>query len=67
MFQYPRADRLVVGGRLLTGSRRATACFSILVRIDLLLGLIFNVRQAPVACFSILVRIDLLLGIPHAG
>ena len=38
MFQYPRADRLIVGGR---PDRRAGAVpdrFSILVRIDLLLG-----------------------------
>ena len=62
-FQYPRADRLIVGAHCRPGTRRPTGSFSILVRIDLLLG---GVVCAPgwgaAQCFSILVRIDLLLG-----
>ena len=38
MFQYPRADRLIVGGGLQKPLRRSHRRFSILVRIDLLLG-----------------------------
>ena len=37
-FQYPRADRLIVGAAPAHGTPAAALCFSILVRIDLLLG-----------------------------
>ena len=37
-FQYPRADRLIVGAQPGGADPRPPACFSILVRIDLLLG-----------------------------
>ena len=37
-FQYPRADRLIVGGAQLRTKNGKRRCFSILVRIDLLLG-----------------------------
>ena len=37
-FQYPRADRLIVGGLSDQQIVDLRGCFSILVRIDLLLG-----------------------------
>ena len=38
VFQYPRADRLIVGSTDETARLLNVSCFSILVRIDLLLG-----------------------------
>ena len=62
-FQYPRADRLIVGGLVICTNNHAHGSFSILVRIDLLLGLALEKQQLEWGgCFSILVRIDLLLG-----
>ena len=63
-FQYPRADRLIVGGADPAALRSQPRCFSILVRIDLLLGELPRFQELRILRrFSILVRIDLLLGI----
>ena len=61
-FQYPRADRLVLGGPTTRPARITLRCFSILVRIDLFLGAPTAYHPEPRLCFSILVRIDLFLG-----
>ena len=53
MFQYPRADRLIVGGDLLSGNMDSIECFSILVRIDLLLGQPLGIFSAEVFGVSV--------------
>ena len=66
-FQYPRADRLIVGVTPRRNSSDWPWCFSILVRIDLLLGVAaYNEALDAILSFSILVRIDLLLGLGRA-
>ena len=48
-FQYPRADRLVFGGIIWSSALMQTPSFSILVRIDLFLGVVRQPVEAVTA------------------
>ncbi len=63
LFQYPRVDRLICGGLGCVNLAVGYVRFSILVWIDLFVGvLVLNGLNFVMLCFSILVWIDLFVG-----